>query len=92
MEKFEEIRKGMLTTGEWCVPVSKISHHKKIRDLSGEGIGNERFEINGSVLTGILRSLQHQTVEVPQEAGVVPRSRYTLCHRDLSLLVAVYDT
>ena len=29
MEGFEERRKGVLTTREWCDPVRKISHHMK---------------------------------------------------------------
>jgi len=28
MEEFE-VKRGMLTTGEWCDPVSKISHNMK---------------------------------------------------------------
>ena len=34
MEEFEVRRRGMQTTEEWCIPVSKILHHMK-RGLVG---------------------------------------------------------
>ena len=50
MDEFEERRTGVLTTGEWCNLVSMMSCHMK-KWVSGEGIGHERFENSGSVLT-----------------------------------------
>ena len=35
------------TTEEWCDSISKISYQKK-QELTGEGIGNVRFENSGS--------------------------------------------
>ena len=43
----------MLTEEEWCDPVSKRSHHRKKGGKGGwaekTGVGQERFEIVGSV-------------------------------------------
>ena len=44
MEEFEGRRRGMLTTGEWCNPVSNMSK------MGSVGIGHERFENGGSIL------------------------------------------
>ena len=51
MKKIQVMSRGMLTTGEWCDPVSKISHHMK-KGLSEEGDGHERFENSGSIWAG----------------------------------------
>ena len=72
----------MLTTGEWCDPVSKMSYRVK-RVLSG----HERFEDSRSVLTRLQRSPKRKTVE---EIGVVSRRTRT----DIGtcpLLVTSYD-
>ena len=58
MEEFEgRSRRGMLTMGEWCDPVSNMLHHMK-KGVEWEEIEHERFVNSGSVLTGLPRSLQ----------------------------------
>ena len=47
MEEFEGKRRGMMTTGDWCNPVSNMLHHVQER-LSGDWA--KRFENGGSVL------------------------------------------
>ena len=60
-------------------------------ELSGEEIKHDRYENSGSVLTVPPLSLQRYTVEVIQEADVVPR--YTRAAIGTGpLLVTSYDT
>ena len=51
-----------------------ILHHIE-KGLSGEGTEQERFANSGSVWAGISRSFQCYVLDVPQQAGVVPRRR-----------------
>ena len=44
MDEFEARRRGILTTGEWCDSLSKLSHHMN-EGLSEEGIGHNRLRI-----------------------------------------------
>ena len=78
MEEFERSRRGMLTTGEWCKPVSNMYHHIYIKDC--ERIGHERLENSDIVLgqypglfSSSVTSKTSHILEVTQEAGVVPR-------------------
>ena len=43
MEDFEGRRRGILSTGEWSDPVSKMPLHMK-KVLNVEGIGRERLK------------------------------------------------
>ena len=64
MEEFEGRRRGMLTTGEWCNPVSNILHH-------GVKVVEWGFGTRGlGMLAEFWASI---AIEVTQEAGVVPR-------------------
>ena len=47
----------MLTTGEWCDPVSKISYRMK-NGVEWGGIRHEKLKNSGSILTGLSWSLQ----------------------------------
>ena len=48
MKESEKRKRRVLTTGECCDPVSKMSHHMKKGDEWGT-IWHERFENSGSV-------------------------------------------
>ena len=62
----------MLTTGEWCNPVSNILHHMK-KGVEW-GSGTRGLRLVAAFWAGIPVSLA-QTGEVTQEAGVVSRRR-----------------
>ena len=74
MKESEKRKRRVLTTGECCDPVSKISHHIKKR-MSGARFG-----------TGGLSIVAALTVEVTQETGVVP---HHTCAATGTLLVSL---
>ena len=59
MEEFERMRRRMLTTVEWCNPVSNMLHGRGDR-VREQGIMYERFENDDSVWVGI-STFQSQT-------------------------------
>ena len=67
MEGLDARRRGMLTTEEWCNPVSTMCKRGLV------GIEHESFENSGIVLGRHPALSSAYTAEVTQEAGVVLR-------------------
>ena len=90
MEEFESRRRGMLITGEWCDPVSKIWHHMK---KGVEWLGDWAWQV------WVWRQHFDQTSAVSPALecrgttrGQLYPTPYTRCHWDLSPFSPSYDT
>ena len=68
MEEFEGRRRGMLTMGEWCNPVSNMLYHQPCVKRVECGLGTRGLRMVGAFWTGI-------SIEVTQKAGVIPLRR-----------------